>query len=116
MIYFQDPKDRNEVASCTLSHFKDYIDTIKVYVEDEEMIKNFVCGRLAMRRFVHDAIDLIREVEPQLHVGLPIETISEVEAGRAGVTVRPGFYSSINDSVKDMAGFTQRASGLIVPR
>lgn len=115
MIYFQDPKDRDEVASCTLSHFKDYIETIKVYVDDEDTIKQFVCGRQAVRRFIHDALDLIREVEPQLHIGLPIETIAEVEAGRAGITVRPGFYSSEYDESNDLAGYTQRKSGLIVP-
>lgn len=115
MIYFQDPKDRNEVASCTLAHFKDYIETLKVYVDDEEMLKRFVCGRQAMLRFVYDALELIREVKPQLHVGLPIETISEVEAGRAGIAVRPGFVSSRYDETKESAGYTQRASGLIVP-
>ncbi len=115
MIYFEDPKDRNEVASCTLEHFRDYIETLKTYVDDEDIIKQFVCGRQAVRRFIRDAMDLIREVEPQLHVGLPIETISEVEAGRAGIAVRPGSCSSTNDSADGMAGCTQRKSGLIVP-
>ncbi len=89
---------------------------MKTYVDDEEVLKQFVCGRQAVRRFIRDATDLIREVEPQLHVGLPIETISEVEAGRAGIAVRPGFYSSAEERpAEDMAGFTQRKSGLIVP-
>ena len=116
MIYFEDPKDRNEVASCTLEHFRDYIETLKTYVDDEDIIQQFVCGRQAVRRFIRDASDLIREVEPQLHVGLPVETISAIEAGRAGIAVRPGFYSSTErEPVDDMAGFTQRKSGLIVP-
>ncbi len=116
MIYFEDPKDRNEVASCTLEHFRDYIETLKTYVDDEDIIQQFVCGRQAVRRFIRDASDLIREVEPQLHVGLPVETISAIEAGRAGIAVRPGFYSSAEgEPVDGMAGFTQRKSGLIVP-
>jgi len=106
MIVFEDPTDPNEVASCTLAHFKDYIETLREYVEDNDMIKHFTCGRQAVRRFISDASDLIREVEPQLHVGLPIDTISEIEASRAGITIRPGMESS---------GFNQRASGLIVP-
>lgn len=116
MIYFEDPKDRNEVASCTLAHFKDYIETLKTYVDDEDVIKQFVCGRQAVRRFIQDASDLIREVEPQLHVGLPIETISEVEASRAGITVKPGFLSGESDSLLPGPGFKQRPSGLIVPK
>lgn len=116
MIYFEDPKDKNEVASCTLAHFKDYIETLASYVDDDDVIKQFVCGRQAVRRFIHDAMDLIREVEPQLHVGLPIETIAEVEASRAGITIRPGLESSTRgDSCSFGAGFTQRKSGLIVP-
>lgn len=116
MIYFEDPKDRNEVASCTLEHFKDYIETLKTYVDDEDVIKQFVCGRQAVRRFIHDALGLIREVEPQLHVGLPIETISEVEESRAGITIRPKMESPIcGDSCSFGNGFVQSKSGLIVP-
>ncbi len=44
-----------------------------------------------------------------------IETISEIEASRAGIAVRPGSCSATNDSADGMAGFTQRKSGLIVP-
>jgi hypothetical protein len=106
MIHFEDPTDPNEVSACTLAHFKDYIETLREYVEDEEMIRHFVCGRPAIRRFIHDASDLIREVEPQLHVGLPIDTISDIEARRVGIAIRPGMESP---------GFNQRASGLIVP-
>jgi hypothetical protein len=117
MIYFQAPKDLNEVASCTLEHFKAYIETLTGYVDDEEMLKQFVCGRQAMRRFIHDALDLIREVEPQLHVGLPIETISEVEASRAGIAVRPGTeWSRVDGSISAGREFFQRESGLIVPK
>jgi hypothetical protein len=116
MIYFEDPKDRNEVASCTLAHFQDYIETLKTYVDEDEVLTQFVCGRQAVRRFIRDAVDLIQEVEPQLHVGLPIETIAEAEADRAGRRVRPGFYSPAIDSTADVAEFTQRKSGLIVPK
>ena len=115
MIYFEDPKDRNEVASCTLAHFVDYIETLQTYVDDEDILKRFVCGRQAMRRFICDALELIREVKPQLHVGLPIETISEVEADRAGISVRSGFIAPGNDGINEIAGFTQRKSGLFVP-
>jgi len=116
MICFEDPKDPNEVASCTLSHFKDYIGTLQEYVDDVEMIRHFVCGRQAVRRFISDAMDLLREADPQLHVGLPIDTISEVEASRAGITIRPGMEStSSSDWDAARVGFRQRESGLIVP-
>ena len=113
MIYFQDPRDRNEVASCTLKHFKDYIETLKTYVDDDKVIRKFVCGRQAVRRFIDGALDLIKQVETQLHVGLPIETISEIEASRAVVARRQGM------DIPSMAfsrEFQRRASGLIVPR
>lgn len=117
MIYFQDPRDRNEVASCTLAHFRAYVDLFCKYADDEEMIKQFVCGRQALRRFVRDAMDMIREVEPQLHVGLSIGVISEVEAGRAGVTRKQGFDPTASQVEPEPCGttFRQRDSGLIVP-
>ncbi len=116
MIYFEDPTDPNEVASCTLDHFKDYIKSLCEYVDDAEVITRFVCGRRAVRRFIADAIYLIKEVAPQLHVGLPIDTISEIEANRAGITVRPGLESSSStDGDAAPEGFRQRESGLIVP-
>ncbi len=119
MIYFQDPKNRNEVASCTLEHFREYVELLSTYVDDATMLKNFVCGRQAMRRFVQDALELIREVEPPLHVGLPIETISEIEASHAAISRRQGL--DVSDSGLVFMGETskghyqQRASGLIVP-
>jgi len=117
MVYFQDPKNRDEVVSCTLAHFKAYVDLFCRYADDDEMLKQFVCGRQALRRFVCDAMDLIREVEPQLHVGLPIDVISEVEAGRAAVTRRQGFEtdSPIINPEPSLTTFQQRPSGLIVP-
>jgi len=112
MIHFEDPTAPDEVTSCTLLHFKAFIETLREFVEDDETITHFVCGRQAIRRFIDNAWELIREVEPQLHVGLPIETISEIEASRAGIALRPGF-----EGVPSTAslGFQQRESGLIVP-
>ena len=120
MVYFQDPKDRNEVVPCTLEHFREYIDTLCQYVDDEKMLKQFVCGRQALRRFVMEAGDLIREIEPQLHVGLSIETIAEIEASRAKVTRRQGFECSNNGLLltpgETTRRFLQRESGLIIPQ
>jgi hypothetical protein len=116
MIHFEDPSSPNDVTSCTLIHFKAFIETLREYADDDEMVVHFVCGRQAIRRFVDHAWDLIREVEPQLHVGLPIETIAEVEASRAGIAVRPGFESPLTSNrSSDPLGFSQRESGLIVP-
>ena len=117
MIHFEDPRNPNDVEYCTVAHFENYLDNaLWVYLNDEGMVKKFVCGKQAAWKWYRDAKELVREARSQLHVGLPLEVISEVEASRTPVIRRQGFESPGLLTVPTGAGpFSQRASGLIVP-
>ena len=111
MVYFQNPRNPEEAESCTLERFKDFIEILQSHIDDEGMRRKFTCGTEAMQRFIYDAMDLIKEIEPQLHVGLPIDVISEIERSRAGISRRQGF-----ESPSSIAGvYRQLSSGLVVP-
>jgi hypothetical protein len=110
MVWFDDPSDPDNVVQVTLEDFAMRIAAIKALVEDEVMVRKFVCGRGAARRFIEDAEELIKQAGGQLHVGLPIEVISEVESSRRAVTMSTGFGTSRFDS-----NFGQTKSGLYVP-
>jgi len=73
-----------------------------------------------------DGKELVETAKRQLHVGLPIETISEIEMGRASISRRQGFgtpgliavpaaHTPAHAPAATPGAFTQRASGLIVP-
>ena len=127
MIYFEDPTNPEEVASCTVAHFENYLDNcLREFLEDEVMIRKFVCGADAAWKFYRDGKELVETAKRQLHVGLPIETISEIEMGRASISRRQGFgtpgliavpaaHTPAHAPAATPGAFTQRASGLIVP-
>ena len=101
MIYFENPANPSELGKCTVEEFEDRIDAIRGYVEDDKLCSQFVCGKQAARRFIADADELIRESKAQLHVGLPLEVIADIERSRAAISRRQGFET--------------RKSGLVVP-
>jgi hypothetical protein len=114
VIYYEDPQNPERCSSQTLERFKNYINGILVpYAEDEEILKQFVCGRQALLRFIREARELIRESEAQLHVGLPLEVIAKEERSRAAVSRRQGLGLGL--LAVPSGRFTQKASGLIVP-
>ena len=118
MIYFEDPRNPDDVEFCTVDHFENYLDNaLWVFLNDEVTVKKFVCGRQAAWKWYRDGKELVREARNQLHVGLPLDVISEVEAGRTPVTRRQGFEPPGLLAVPTCSSgaFSQRASGLIVP-
>ena len=115
MIYFQDPRDPNKYAACTVNDLEERIDALRGFVDDDELCSQFVCGKQAARRFICDITELIREAKQQLHVGLPIETISEIERERAAISRRQGFGPELSVAETPGRSFLERASGLLVP-
>jgi hypothetical protein len=117
MIYFYDPQNPETIGTCTVNHFEAWLDNcIKVHLDRDE--KNyFVCGRRAVMRFYSDAKEMVKEVRQQLHVGLPIDVISDVERSRVPVSRRQGFDPPglIATPAGTSLPYSQRASGLIVP-
>jgi len=101
MIYFQDPKNPENCASCTVNDFEERMEVFRTYVDDDNLLSKFVCGKQAARRFIVDTLELIREAKAQLHVGMDIDVIAGIERERACVSRRQGFEA--------------RSSGLIVP-
>ena len=112
MIYFEDPTNPDDVVTCTVAEFEERLDNgIWVYLNDERMSGEFVCGKQAAMRFYSDAKELIREAKSQQHVGLPLDVISAMELSRTPVSRRQGFETPSGTK----GGFSQRSSGLIVP-
>ncbi|MDR2440953.1 MAG: hypothetical protein LBE12_16460, partial [Planctomycetaceae bacterium] len=65
-------------------------------------------------RFLYEVRELIKEAKAQLHVGLSIDTISEIERSRRTVRSRSCFETSpvLQSPIGD---FAERESGLLVP-
>jgi hypothetical protein len=107
MIWFDDPRNPEDQCKCTVQEFADRIAALKSMFENPILASLLVCGKTAAMKYIAEAEELIKEAGGQLHVGLPVEVIADVERERTPTTVASGFGDS---------KFEQRQSGLIIPR
>jgi hypothetical protein len=118
VIYIESCEGDGEVTSCSVAEFEERLKVIQSYILDGDFHK-LVCGKERAHQFLTDAHKLVTQAKQQLHVGMPLETISAEESSRRPVTKTSGFgngrYESVLTSPGYSAGFRQISSGLYVP-
>ncbi|MDR2438498.1 MAG: hypothetical protein LBE12_03870, partial [Planctomycetaceae bacterium] len=77
-----------EVLTATVYDFEERMDALATLLDDDEIRKKTVCDRSDAERFLYEVRELIKEAKAQLHVGLSIDTISEIERSRRTVRSR----------------------------
>jgi hypothetical protein len=107
MVYFDDPEStEGEVCSCTVKDFAARIAGLRAMAESEHFGNKFACGRVRLFRFLEEAEEFVKECGGQLHVGLSVDVISDVERSRRPISQNIGFGES---------GYSERPSGLLIP-
>jgi hypothetical protein len=113
VVHFRDMTNPENVLTATVYDFEERMDALAVFLEDDEIRAKMTCSRRDAERFLYEVRELIKEAKRQLHVGLPIETISEVERSRRPVHSRSGFDAPVFHSA--IGDFAERESGLLIP-
>ena len=101
MIWFDDPVAPDNICKCTVADFEERLFGLSEMVDkSEESCRHIpdarvvTCGKLAWSRFLNDAHDLIQESKRQLHVGLPMDVVSDQISSRLPTSVASGFGPS----------------------
>jgi hypothetical protein len=115
VIHFRNANNPEEVLTCGVEEFEERIDALAEYINDDETCSALACGRQAARRFLYNVRELLKDAKNQLHVGLPLDVISDVERSRRPARVQSGIGDGYS-SASALHGFRKTASGLIVPQ